>query len=457
MSGCNRAVPDDPGWSIAAFFPAVLFPAFASAADDHSKPTLNVVVERNELLAGQTIGVTVWVQNPTDSPVKDMRMRLTGPDFVAMGRTDPSQSGADRCMVPTPIGPLVLGDVAPLSVLDPPAALCLRAADSVAERDINLAFSLTYRLDKAPKPETGVIVVEKKLSVGLFGTESVAGVSLRLAAYVVPGLLLLLILRLAKVPGFSALQTAESATLSVLISVLLNLVPQGLTKIGPRFVLGAFDTGVSAWQFLIVCAAAVILGIIVAILRGIIVGVRAIVRRRRDRQRIVLPGDDPVTVLAKGLLSTGDPVPVTVLASNQSKYVGSVVAPTADGGGALVGWFELHPTDDVATALQTSLAQWKFLKALKLALKYGVNPTADKLRQRLQTLLAQRKFLEALKLAQKYGVNPTAVNLIREIDTAGQLTATVDTIRRFTRREFVQRIKEPVPTLGFQTDPIVLA
>jgi len=77
----------------------------------------------------------------------------------------------------------------------------------------------------------------------------------------VPGLLLLLILRLAKVPGFSALQTAESATLSVLISVLLNLVPQGLTKIGPRFVLGAFDTGVSAWQFLIVCAAAVILGI----------------------------------------------------------------------------------------------------------------------------------------------------------------------------------------------------
>jgi hypothetical protein len=70
----------------------------------------------------------------------------------------------------------------------------------VEERDISLGFSITYTLAKDGQSISRYLVAEKKVKVGLFGTETVGGVSLRLAAYVVPGLLFLMILRAGSFP-----------------------------------------------------------------------------------------------------------------------------------------------------------------------------------------------------------------------------------------------------------------
>src|SRR5580692_299890 len=163
----------------------------AGLADGSTKPAMTIIMERGELLENQTTSLTVWIENPTDARMTDIHFSYAGPKFLQIGTFAPDNK---TCAVVSK--DIDFGAIEPGSALQPPRRLCLQAGSPIDERDESLGFSVAYTLVKDGKATSGFVVAEKKLSVGLFGTESIGGVSLRLAAYVIPGLLFMMILRL---------------------------------------------------------------------------------------------------------------------------------------------------------------------------------------------------------------------------------------------------------------------
>jgi hypothetical protein len=399
------------GWLL-----ALLVGAPAARAAEDAKPSLTVILEQNELLAGGSLRFSFWIENPSDLAMSDVALRLSGPDYIRLGEVGP-----DGCRRRgNPGGAVALPDLPPRSALENPVRLCLAADPVVEERDFNLAFSLAYRVGTGTAARTGVLVGDKRISVGLFGTDSVAGVSLRLAAYFVPGLLLLLLLRLGRIPWVDQLVGAESATVSVLVSVAL-WYGSGLLA---RWLPVAPGAGVSASLFLVLCGAAILVGVAACIVAAV---VRSVIRRRRDAL-LVEPNDGAPGALLKALSLRGAGAqPVTVVAADQTQYVGSAAAPTRDGGLALLGWFELRPT-----------------------------AAQGELRRELRSLLARRRYADALRLAldERLAVEPR--NMIRRLAPGGGAEPTELALRRFRKGELREHSSEPVTGLDVQEPPVVL-
>lgn len=396
----------------------------AGLAEDQRKPAMTIIIERGELLAGETVGLHVWIENPTSAQMTDVRFHYAGPAFLKFGRfksdteakkdTEAEKdSKAKKKCAPKETGEISLDTIAPGSALADPLPLCLQAELAVEERDLNLGFSVTYKLVKGSEKTLGFLVTEKKLSVGLFGTESVGGVSLRLAAYVVPGLLFLIILRVFGFPWLQDLKGPEVATLSVLVSVLLFF---GAARV-PHFGLTFWGLGsaVSAVLFLVLCAAAIVIS-----------GLMILTHRLIKKLLWVGTRDDETIALRKALRrAKGDLRPVTVTTQENKTFVGSLMVPTTNEGVALLGWFELRPPQD------------------------------HRVRPRLARLLAKGRLLRALQCAAWYGIKPEMHNPIRVLSTDGTLTKTGDLIKRFDPENIKQRPQGDVPGLEDER-PLVL-
>ena len=281
-------------------------------------------------------------------------------------------------------GEVSLQSIRPGSALYPPL-LCLQAELEVEERDLNLGFSVTYKLVKGGKETPGSLVAEKKLSIGLFGTESVGGVSLRLAAYVVPGLLLMMILRLGGFPWLDKLGGTEVATLSLLVSVFLFVVAAYIPHF--HFMFAGIGSSVSSSLFSSV-AMAIALGLVMVLIHRWLKA-----HAEGKRQALVAQAADKDTVIfEKALRGAADKFqPITVITRNQEKFVGSLMAPTSSGGIALVGWFALELAAD------------------------------DKRRQQLEPLIAKNQLLQALELASKLGIEPVMRNPVIALRPDGTL------------------------------------
>lgn len=399
----------------------------AARAEDQSKPAMTIVLERGDLLAGETISLYLWIENPTSAPMTDLRFRYAGPDFVNIGTFD-----ADgKCSVATnaalkkdaksaveQASVIPLGSLQPGSVLDPPPRLCLQAKAKVEERDLSLGFSITYTLLKNGQPTSGFLVAEKKLSVGLFGTESVSGVSLRLAAYLVPGLLFMTILRLGGFPWLEKLAGSEVATLSILVSVFLFLIAAFVPSFDLTF--GGVGSAVSATLFLALCIAAILIsGLMVLIHRWI-----KLAQERKHKALLVETTDNDVMAFEKALRgASGELLPVTVVTEGQQRFVGSLIAPTSSGGVALLGWFQLRP------------------------------PANSTLRPELDRLIGEKKFLEALALARENGIAAEMRDPVRTLAPDGtfDLKKNVEPLMRFRQRDVVERSQHPVP--GLDAEP----
>ena len=392
---------------------------------------MTIMLERGEILAGQTIGMHVWIENPTDSDAAEIRFRYTGPSFLHLGIFDPgkkchtdpnwppSQGAEPRDAIESD-GAIYLGFIPSRAMLEPPSHLCLRADSNVEEQDVSLGLSLTYMLTKSGQRTPGFLLAEKKLSVGLFGTGSVGGVSLRLAAYVVPGLLLMMILRLGGIAWVKELAATEVATLSVIASVALFLLASQLSRFDTTF--AGIGSAVSAALFLVMCAAAVgFSGLTVLVLRWI-----KSCQANKAKALLIETTDNAPTVFAKALRgSDADFRPVTVITRNQERWVGSLMAPTSKGGIALVGWFQLKP-------------------------KAGDPTRAD-----LDRMVDEGRFLEALERARQLGLKPEMQNPVRKLEEDGTLQLTTDLVRRFLARDILESSKGDVE--GLETErPLVL-
>jgi hypothetical protein len=351
-------------WTIVVQLMIGVLPGLAWA-DAPGKPALTVILERNEILAGQTMSFSVWIENATEAKMINAALSLFGPPFLKIGTLD--QSGT--CSTKDTID---LGNVDPGSTLVR-NKLCLQAGSSIEERDENLGFGVSYSLQnlKDNKTTAGALVSEKKLSIGLFGTESVGGVSLRLASYLIPGTLFLMILRLFAPKWKIELGATESVTLSIFISVFLFFFAAfGFPSLQLRF--AGVGSSVSAIAFLTLCGIAIALAIIAAV---VLQGISFIGTQRRDA-RIVQQNDNLATIIQKALRAADGNFGPVMMTAGGKEFFGSLAVPTSDGGKILLGWFQLKVPD---AKRRSKMEGWfkknQFVKLAKKAARWKIEPT----------------------------------------------------------------------------------
>jgi hypothetical protein len=354
-------------WTILLQLMTCVLPGAAALADAPGKPALTVILERNEILAGQTMSFSVWIENATEAKMIKAALSLYGPSFLKIGTLD--QKGT--CSTKDAID---LDDVDPGSTLVR-NKLCLQADSSIQERDENLAFSVGYFLQnvKDNKTTAGALVSEKKLSIGLFGTETIGGVSLRLASYIIPGTFLLMIWRLfAPKERTVELGATESVTLSVFISILLFILAANFfPALQLRF--AGIGSTVSAIAFLALCVIAIVLALIA-------VGILQYISSRGAQQRnarIVQDSDRTAgSMIQKAVRAAEGKFDPVMMVADDRQYFGSLVVPAGNGGRILLGWFQLKAPDAKRRSQWENLIhEGDFVTLIEQAAELGVEPT----------------------------------------------------------------------------------
>jgi hypothetical protein len=287
----------------------LLLIAAPAAAAPPSSPELAVTVslEREDLKAGETnVPVQVWLSNPSDIAIGPVEVWLAGPESIHLAGS-PKQPELDHLTL--------LPSLAPHQ--DSRIPLHLTVDDKVREGDYNLLFGFRYHTGTG----VGVATVEKKVQLGVLGTESVGGFSLRLVALLLPGLLFWMVLQLFQ--AGTALQAAfDKGALAVLTSLLLLAI---VTYRPPPFLAG----GMSLLGLLFLCALGAGLGLG---LGGLIVLVRK-TQRERARERTVQPRDSDEATMRKLLaLPDGDLLlNAEIQLRDGRRLQGSLAGPTPEG------------------------------------------------------------------------------------------------------------------------------
>ena len=285
---------------------------------------MSVLLESAAIVPNESARVHVFIENQDSIALSPVQLRWSGPDFLEFGRF------VDRtCAVES--NPIVLPAVQARSFTS--FDLCLRAKSVIVEGTFTVGVVLLYGRN-APAVSS-YLLVEKTVSVGLFGNDAVAGVSLRLASFIVPGLLFFFLLQIGKVGPLANLDSLKLSTLSVLFSFLLALIA---AKVKPL----SEARGVSVVRFASLCGVAVVLGLIVL---GITWIVRHLAAKRAEKLALarVGPADDEMVALQKAIAESKVLTqPVVVTLKDGRELIGSASAMTADGGRALLGWFEVQ-------------------------------------------------------------------------------------------------------------------
>jgi hypothetical protein len=196
---------------------------------------------------------------------------------------------------------------------------------------------------------SAMVSVQREIKVGLFGTETVAGVSLSLLALLLPGALLLWGAGAGEWKG-----PVERGTVSVLLSILIAWAVSPFT--------GSAGLGlISAWDFLEMCALGMVIGLLVRWIASKLV-------RLRTRKRVPIPGEEPATTLRKLIEMNPEAAkPKTILtnADDTDAAVGSLAERDVDGNWVIAGWFTVRPkARSSVTRAQLERAQKKGQLAL---------------------------------------------------------------------------------------------
>jgi hypothetical protein len=301
-------------------------------AADPKAPDLkvNVLLDRESLSAGDSTRLHVWVANPSATPVDSARVRVTAPWFV-----DLHTGSGDR--TPSEIT-MALGKIPALNLVD--TTVTLWTGDQIEEGEAGLAISVDYFWTQGGGPATGRawVVAEKKLKIGLLGNETVAGVSLRLASLLVPGLLCFLLLRAGGVGWASDLDSTPMLTLSVVLSVLL-------AGIASKAFPGGSENAISNQRFIGLSLSGPGLALVYM---GAAHGIR-----RWGGRNLVEANDSESQALEKVLKQAHHPIrnlfaketsrldSRVVAIKGGERLTGSVAGRTAEGGTVLLGWFKL--------------------------------------------------------------------------------------------------------------------
>jgi hypothetical protein len=303
-----------------------------SPAPTPPKPGLAVVLERQVVRENDELQAQIWISNEWDKPISDVVLQVNVPAFLSLaaGSCSDSKNGSQT----NPQGVASIGTIAPNDVKA--VNVCLRTGPDIMVGDFNVSFTCEYAWPLANGKGRSFVTTEKTLKSNLLGSDTVAGVPIALAAFIVPGLFFWLVIGWLKVPWDIGSALGDKLVYSVIVSVLLLW----LINFWKPNTSGAI--GLSK-LFTFALAGATV-GLFVG---SVDHGLRFLVRlRKQTRQSIakaaeVKLGDDSLVLLRK--LLTKYPncrKPRAVVTLGEEQYIGSLMAET-DEIVAVIGWFRI--------------------------------------------------------------------------------------------------------------------
>jgi hypothetical protein len=387
------------------------------------EPRMSALLESTALVPTESARIRVWVENTDSVPLTPAQLHWAGPNHLRLGLFV-----NDKCVTEDSLDVPIVSQSKPitLSPLQPKSVtttdLCIRATSVVLEGAFTIGIVLLY--GRSTELPTSYMLVEKTIEVGLFGNDAVAGVSLRLASFIIPGLLFFFMLQIGKLSPFANLDSLKLSTLSVVFSFLLTLLA---AKIKPLSEARA----VSLVRFAALCGVAVAIGLFVQAVKWIVDSrqQRRAARATEIQTKLekeaaaakVGPIDDEVTALRKAIDENPRVVgPIEMTLVDERVLIGSVWGTTSDNGKALFGWFELDGT--AAPQLATLKKNGDYAELLREATRQGLRLTRlNGIRKRIGSKIEDVEAAPPILRFRSNEIRSTVQRTVSEISETGPI------------------------------------
>jgi len=258
-------------------------------ADKPPQPSLQISFERDTLRENEPLPVVLWVANDSAQDLSNTQLHIAAPEFLNWHEGDCGKQEISP--------PLALGPIPANSSLS--RQLCAEFTDGRVG-EFNLLFTLEYEWEQAQTTYQSFVSEEKTLKTDVFGTDSLLGIPLAFAGFVVPGLVLFYVLRLCKVP--LKLASDERLIFSVAASILIMWLAWLLRgRLGwPILDHLNFSAEVSTARLVALALAGFVCGLLVSAGYAVYAGLKRR-KQRAEAAKQIRPDDDDATVLRKML------------------------------------------------------------------------------------------------------------------------------------------------------------
>lgn len=333
-------------------------PSPSPAASPPTPPTVTVSLERSVIREEDNVPVNIWLTNPGSQALNEVQISITSPGFLTLSTS--------QCAGTLVKSTVKFGSVPANSSTSCTLNLVTTKDKEIVVGDYNLLFTFQYQWQDNNGVHGSVVTTEKPVKVNLLGTDSVAGIPLALAGFIIPGLFFWIAIRLFKVPWGVDLPLGDKTIYSIIISSLFMAV-------GAWYDYFNVNNGISLNKLLKLAGAGFAAGVVLAIAYHVWARRQ---RKKREANRISF-NDSEAVIFGKALelnshynpgklrrlLALIFPraayrKPVTLVRlSDKTEYVGSF-AVTDEESVVLLGWFSINP----AGANQATLTEAKRLE-----------------------------------------------------------------------------------------------
>src|SRR6476646_275254 len=180
------------------------------------KPGLAVVLQRQAIRESDELEAQVWISNDWAKPISDVTLRISTPAFLSWN----AGSCADwrnRSYQPNAQGVASIGTIGASNFRV--TTVCLKSAPDIMVGDFNVSFTCEYAWPAGGEKGRSFVTTEKPLKANLLGSDTVGGVPIALASFIVPGLVFWLVIGWMKVPWNVGSALGDKLIYSVIVSV----------------------------------------------------------------------------------------------------------------------------------------------------------------------------------------------------------------------------------------------
>src|SRR6185503_5150595 len=190
---------------------------------DPPKPTVSISFERQAIKENDVIEISSRFSNEWDESLSNVTLYIDGPASLTWKASTCEQWKRESYGGGLNDRRLNLGPVGPHEIR--PTMLCVKSGPTIDVGDFNVSFTYDYAWKKGDVERHSFISLDKPLKANLFGSDSVAGVPIALAAFIVPGLFFWLILGWLKFTWSSdGLALGDKLIYSILTSLPLLVI-----------------------------------------------------------------------------------------------------------------------------------------------------------------------------------------------------------------------------------------
>lgn len=270
------------GLSIFCFLTAF---TFAQAVETNPKPSVVISLNKQTLRENDCALVQVWLINENNIPIDQALLNVSLPEHIKLSDKSCSDSG-ESTLNNSNISPdktITENNVEAKTIKFPP--LYIKSDSDIVIGDYNLFFYITYQWKEDNKTKQSIISAEKTIKVNFLGSDSIAGIPLGMAGFIVPGLIFWLVLSGFGVPCSETKELGNKLIYSVITSFVLIGIFSFINSAFPnRFPVSLdISNGISLFKLLSLALVGFFLGLFIGIGYRII---KLINKKIEDRRKI---------------------------------------------------------------------------------------------------------------------------------------------------------------------------